>query len=528
MKSRLILIIATTMTMLVCIAHASTMVREDANTRSVENLQEKYEYRYNTLKDGSISASEEHVLGLRNNGTVIAAGKNLYGECNVDSWTDIVAVSTGAHHSLGLCSDGTVVACGDQSYGQCDVSGWQDIVAICASERNSVGLTLDGSVVVAGDDTFGQMEANTWKNMVSIATSDYVIAGLRADGTIIRTGDTAGTDAELEGEPLGFNDLLGLLHFEDWGHVVCFAGGARHFVGLRDDGMVLACGDSGMQQTDTEGWPENIISVSAANDASIGWTAEGTLEMTPDFAFSQGEPWKEVIAVSFSRSMIVGLKTEGSVICDTNREAWFDDLSVLSIIAEIKQWGNIGRDDVHFQFKQTKSAEQTVPQTADGENGHWDSMLSPDSFMFYMNMLIDAACQGYLTGVGHTELIEDYQNYLRIVSSEAGESLLYYDNEDWTVEVAFYYGEEAVDSSKPAQMMSLILKDQIAAAAAPVMEEAFLYALSISYPDMDVDGICQWINEQEFQNEEIHIADNCTLTLLHFDRAYQYRINWIP
>ena len=60
------------------------------------------------------------------------------------------------------------------------------------------------------------------------------------------------------------------------------------------------------------------------------------------------------------------------------------------------------------------------------------------------------------------------------------------------------------------------------------MEEAFLYALSITHPDMDVEGIWQWIDEQEFQNEEIHIADNCTLTLHHFDGAYQYRVHWIP
>lgn len=65
-------------------------------------------------------------MGLRSDGTVVAVGNNDYGECDVDSWTDIVAVAAG-FHTVGLRSDRTVVATGDNEYGQCNVSSWKGI-----------------------------------------------------------------------------------------------------------------------------------------------------------------------------------------------------------------------------------------------------------------------------------------------------------------------------------------------------------------------------------------------------------------
>ncbi|MGA1823914.1 MAG: hypothetical protein ACMUIP_04550 [bacterium] len=47
-----------------------------------------------------------------------------FGQCDVNSWTDIQQIATGGHHTLGLKSDGTVMAVGSNRYGQCDVSSW--------------------------------------------------------------------------------------------------------------------------------------------------------------------------------------------------------------------------------------------------------------------------------------------------------------------------------------------------------------------------------------------------------------------
>ena len=37
------------------------------------------------------------------------------------------AITAGCRHSVGLKSDGTVIAAGDNKCGQCDTSGWNGI-----------------------------------------------------------------------------------------------------------------------------------------------------------------------------------------------------------------------------------------------------------------------------------------------------------------------------------------------------------------------------------------------------------------
>lgn len=75
----------------------------------------------------NISASSMHSVTLKLNGTVVAVGSNHSDRCDVEKWTDIVAVSSGESHIVGLKSDGTVVAAGENKKGQCDVSGWTGI-----------------------------------------------------------------------------------------------------------------------------------------------------------------------------------------------------------------------------------------------------------------------------------------------------------------------------------------------------------------------------------------------------------------
>ena len=68
-----------------------------------------------------IAAGRRHSLGLRADGTVVAAGTGTSGECRVEHWAHVVAVAagnvhtasnTGRSHSVGLRVDGTVMATG--------------------------------------------------------------------------------------------------------------------------------------------------------------------------------------------------------------------------------------------------------------------------------------------------------------------------------------------------------------------------------------------------------------------------------
>lgn len=69
-----------------------------------------------------VSAGYGYVLGLKTDGTVIAAGNNEYGQCDVDEWTDIVHVYAGKQHSIAKRKDGEFVAIGYNKFNQCDVS----------------------------------------------------------------------------------------------------------------------------------------------------------------------------------------------------------------------------------------------------------------------------------------------------------------------------------------------------------------------------------------------------------------------
>ena len=78
----------------------------------------------NLQKTFSISTGDNHTVGLKADGTVVATGDNEDGKCDVSGWKDIIAISAGDSHTVGLKKDGTVVATGSNRYEQCDVSDW--------------------------------------------------------------------------------------------------------------------------------------------------------------------------------------------------------------------------------------------------------------------------------------------------------------------------------------------------------------------------------------------------------------------
>lgn len=110
------------------------------------NNQSVYTIFYNSLKTEDwndlmgVAAGQEHIVGLKPDGTLSALHYGLMayevggfpnnthkGETDVFDWTDIVAVAAADRQTIALKADGTVLAAGDNSKGECDVSGWSDI-----------------------------------------------------------------------------------------------------------------------------------------------------------------------------------------------------------------------------------------------------------------------------------------------------------------------------------------------------------------------------------------------------------------
>ena len=213
------------------------------------------------LNAESIKASNHHTVGLRSDGTVVAAGSNSYGQCNVDEWSNIARIAAGAHHTVGLKKNGTVVAAGSNSYGQCNVNGWNNIAEIATGTYHTVGLRADGTVVATGsNDRYGECEVNGWNNIAEIATGEHHTVGLRADGTVVATGSNS----------------YGQCNVNGWNNIAEIAAGAYNTVGLKKDGTVVATGSNNDGECNISEWTD-IVAIAAGPRFALGLKSDGTV-----------------------------------------------------------------------------------------------------------------------------------------------------------------------------------------------------------------------------------------------------------
>ncbi len=253
------------------------------------------------LPSGIIATGYKHTVARKEDGSVLATGSNLSGQCNTKKWSDIVSVAAGAYHTVGLRADGTVLACGMNTYGQCDVSKWSNVAAIYAGAYNTVGVTKDGKILTAGYQTWNTLQ---WRDIGALSIGDYALcgvmqngqplttsaelttgdyydlvamdaatansAGLKADGSVVSNGlDVAGlTDIlAIDCTPNGLFALsdtgsvlsraFAFAHLpdvSDWKNIVAISASATHIVGVTVEGRVLSLGESDMGQCDTQDW----------------------------------------------------------------------------------------------------------------------------------------------------------------------------------------------------------------------------------------------------------------------------------
>lgn len=146
--------------------HAETLLRE------IADKQNEWTNIISISTGGSSgrgTLGKGHVVGLRADGTVVAAGDNSFGQCNVEEWSDIIAVSAGDYHTVGLKSDGTVVTTqGENDFPEtcAAIKDWTNITAVSAGYGYTLALKADGSVQAAGFDQDGQSDVSDWANIL--------------------------------------------------------------------------------------------------------------------------------------------------------------------------------------------------------------------------------------------------------------------------------------------------------------------------------------------------------------------------
>ena len=253
----------------------------------------------------AFSAGGNHTAALRNDGTVAAVGYNAWGQCDVNTWTNIVAIDANVYHTVGLKSDGTVVAVGNNTEGMCDVYAWTGITAISAGKEHTVGLKADGTVVAVGSNTWGQCDVGDWAGVVAVSAGDTHTVGLKADGTVLAVGQNVRTSSY----------YIGARGISDWTDIVAISAGSDYTVGLKADGTVVSYGKNDAGQLNVDGWTD-ITAISTGAYHTVGLKADGTVVAVGNNEYGQCDvhAWTDIVAISAGSYHTVGMKADGTLV----------------------------------------------------------------------------------------------------------------------------------------------------------------------------------------------------------------------
>ena len=233
---------------------------------NIVDIQQAGDYVYGLSKNGNVFVTHPYegniealtdvvaftigcsrtVIGLSKDGTVKVSGAILssfdYGQNDVEHWTDIVALDSSSYHTVGLKADGTVLAAGLNEQGQCDVSAWTDIVEIHCGGFCTVGLKKDGSVLITGQDEalaakLANMHDVQSVQVLSISATEAIVICLKVDGTIsVERGENTSYGQNMQAIVSNWNGIekivcdvfpVGEISFEDI------------LYGIKSDGSVL-------------------------------------------------------------------------------------------------------------------------------------------------------------------------------------------------------------------------------------------------------------------------------------------------
>ena len=210
----------------------------------------------------AITAGSNHIIALKNDGTVWTWGKNDYGQLGDHSTTnknlpvqvklsdeylrDVIAVAGGSDFSVALKDDGTVWTWGQNDYGTLGNGDWHD---------------TSGAVQVKGRDRVGYLT-----DIIAIAAGDTHVTALNGDGRLLTWGSNtygqlgANDYTGIHDTPIFVDGESGYFDLED---VAGTAVGGKHTIALKNNGAVLTWGYNGYGQlgsnsTTNRNFPQKI------------------------------------------------------------------------------------------------------------------------------------------------------------------------------------------------------------------------------------------------------------------------------
>lgn len=249
----------------------------------------------------ALSAQSNFTVGLKDNGTVIAAGNNFYGQCATRRWANIVDIATSRNHTVALQKGGHVLTTGNDRNNNYDVVLWRDIVQIGAGSHFTVGLTSGGWVNVAGLLT-GKNHPKYWQDIVDICTTEETITGLKGDGTVVSYGHTDKVQTQA-----GY-----------WKNVTHIYATDTTIAAIRSNGTVALAGPdpiwAGYQQ-EIARW-QNVESLYLGDTYLVGILTDGTVVSAgvPEDMAGELARWQDILAVVPGQDCLVGLTAQGQLL----------------------------------------------------------------------------------------------------------------------------------------------------------------------------------------------------------------------
>ncbi|MCD7760829.1 MAG: hypothetical protein LUH16_03520 [Clostridiales bacterium] len=258
----------------------------------------------------TLDAGYSHTVGVNEDGTVVSTGHNLYSQCEVNEWTDIVSVYCGSFYTLGIKIDGTVVATG-QNVSLSPFGTESGFIQVAGGDSHFVALSYDGTVVASGDNTYGQCDVSQWKDIVYIACGYNYTIGVKSDGTVVACGDNENGQCDVS----------------EWKNIVKVACGYSHTIGLTSGGSLVSCGsneyDEGVvskvrhAHSDDSSSYASAIDISCAgyvttvlySDGTVGGCGKGNWQYRID-------EWTDVVSITCSSDSenVYGLCSDGSIL----------------------------------------------------------------------------------------------------------------------------------------------------------------------------------------------------------------------
>lgn len=195
-------------------------------------------------------------------------------------------MAAGRGHAALMTGDGQVLCAGDNAAGQCNTQAWSKVVAVATGYAHTLGLTADGRVLSAGDDTYGQCQVSQWENVIAVCCGPWDSYGLTKEGRVLHCG---------------FTQIPAL---SGWTAVTVLSAGDGLLLGLRQDGSLL----SSLPQQSS---PLNLQAVCPLGRSFGAVTAQGTVLAPADYGLSN---WTDVVAMDSSSTLVMGLRTDGTVL----------------------------------------------------------------------------------------------------------------------------------------------------------------------------------------------------------------------